>query len=915
MNRTTLFNCELIATLVFLLVTTVSFSQNANLIISGNNVDISNNDVTPSATDYTDFGAVEVGSTLDNIFVLRNTGSAGSSSSRRVTFSNPSVVISGTDAGQFSIISGPASTNTLNGGNTFSPNLVIRFTPTLAAGVKNATVTVNYTNNGGALTYTFAIRGTSSSTTEIDIQGNTTSIPDEDATPSLTDWTDFGSTSVGTPITKTFTIKNTGSLNLTIGSISFSGTNAADFSVTTAPGATVSSGGSTTFIITFNPATNGVKTANISITNNDSNENPYNFSIQATSIQAFFDSDGDGIYDNVDIDDDNDGIRDTTEESNCNGVNGHKVNYKFLNETFGTGTIKTTINTTYDATTTYCYEDGIVGANTAACPSQSTKILDDGEYCVTYKITGTVASDPENIHGDLAWYNGEDHTTGDTNGRMAVFNASFTPGTFYQTNITGVLSNLPISYSFWVLNIMAQSTYSGSILPNVTVEFLDLSGNLLSTYNTGDIGRCSGSTSDNTCAQGVWKQFSTSVNLGNVNAFTVRFKNNAPGGGGNDLAIDDILISQTLCDLDNDGIADLYDLDADNDGIEDIIEVDLGHLSNGKGRMDVAWIDANANGLNDAAESFLSPLDSDGDSVPNYIDLDSDNDSVFDVDESGAGNSNAVTGFINGDGDITGDGVGDGVDSETFRTKDSNGDGINEGYGDGILDIYDYNFNAYGNLDQGNIIAPFLNYVLDTDSDGIPNYLDVTSNGLTNDIASTLYSSLRYAAARRRGNGRVFLADAQGTPGPRRPRRRAGTRSGRRLARRSTAPRAPAEGSPMPGRRGAPTPPPTTPRPCALPRWGAPAGNPVRLGDARDRDAPRLPRGRAPPPGPGRRRHRRPRVRGRVGTVPSRLAGKSRSSRAGPRGVSTSAGPRWSTHTGPLPDRSCFSASPSGRGC
>ena len=50
------------------------------------------------------------------------------------------------------------------------------------------------------------------------------------------------------------------------------------------------------------------------------------------------------------------------------------------------------------------------------------------------KITGTVANDPENIHGDLAWYNGEDHTPGDTDGRMAVFNASFDPGVFYENN-------------------------------------------------------------------------------------------------------------------------------------------------------------------------------------------------------------------------------------------------------------------------------------------------------------------------------------------------------------------------------------------------------------------------------------------------------------------------------------------------
>ena len=584
-------------------------------------------------------------------------------------------------------------------------------------------------------------------TPEINILGNAISIIDGDTTPSNTDWTNFGSMETSTGIiTKTFTIQNTGNAPLTIGAITISGTNASDFTVTTNPSVLIASGATSTFSVSFNPNTIGIKTAGISIVNNDSNENPYDISIQGTGIQTFFDSDGDGVYDNFDIDDDNDSILDATEELNCNNANGHKVDYKFLNETFGIGGKTSSFTTAYNATTTYCYEDGIVGTNTTECPSQSTWILDDGEYTVVSKITGTVASDPENIHGDLAWYNGEDHTTGDTNGRMAVFNASFTPGTFYETTITGVLSNLPITYSFWVLNIMAQSTFPNSILPNVTVEFYDLSNNLLTTFNTGDIGRCSGNNTDNTCAQGVWKQFTARVNLGNVNAFTIRFKNNAPGGGGNDLALDDILISQTLCDLDNDGVADIFDLDADNDGIEDVIEAGLGSLSNAKGKIDVSWVDTNGNGLHDSGESVaaLPALDSDGDGIPNYIDLDSDNDSLFDVDESGAGNTNAVSGYQNGDGDINGDGVGDGPESETFRSKDINGDGITEGFGDGILDLYDYGIGAtfntqYGNSGQGIATGnPATTYLKDTDADGIPDYLDSMSNGSTFDIANTL---------------------------------------------------------------------------------------------------------------------------------------------------------------------------------
>jgi hypothetical protein len=145
--------------------------------------------------------------------------------------------------------------------------------------------------------------------------------------------------------------------------------------------------------------------------------------------------------------------------------------------------------------------------------------------------------------------------------------------------------------------------------------------------------------------------------------------------------------------------------------------------------------------MHDSAESNIIP-DFDGDGAPNYLDLDSDNDAVFDVDESLAENINAYAGYENGDGDINGDGSGDGLDTETFRNKDTNGDGVVEGFGDGILDIYDYAINIYGNNNQGTNIAPFAHYVKDSDGDGNPDYLDITSNGVSFDISQTLYSHL-----------------------------------------------------------------------------------------------------------------------------------------------------------------------------
>ncbi len=201
----------------------------------------------------------------------------------------------------------------------------------------------------------------------------------------------------------------------------------------------------------------------------------------------------------------------------------------------------------------------------------------------------------------------------------------------------------------------------------------------------------------------------------------------------------------TLCDTDNDGVPDVFDLDSDNDGIPDVVEAGFGDLSEGRGTLTgcATWIDLNLNGMHDLTEGIF-PLDSDGDGVPNYLDLDSDNDGIFDVDESGAGNSNAVAGFVNGDGDINGDGVGDGLDSEIFRNKDDDGDGILEHFGDGILDIYDYGTgaNQYGNLGQGSTGIGWKDYVKDSDNDGIPDYMDIKSNGITFDIAGTLYANL-----------------------------------------------------------------------------------------------------------------------------------------------------------------------------
>ncbi|MCI0332361.1 MAG: choice-of-anchor D domain-containing protein [Planctomycetes bacterium] len=120
---------------------------------------------------------------------------------------------------------------------------------------------------------------------EINVTGKGLTIMDGDTSPSTSDNTDFGSQSVASGAkTKTYTVQNTGTAALTVGSVTLSGAHAADFTVTLQPATSVAAGGSTTFKVKFNPSATGLRSASVSFTNNDADENPYNFSIQGTGI-------------------------------------------------------------------------------------------------------------------------------------------------------------------------------------------------------------------------------------------------------------------------------------------------------------------------------------------------------------------------------------------------------------------------------------------------------------------------------------------------------------------------------------------------------------------------------------------------------------------------------------------------------
>ena len=123
-------------------------AQVSNVSVSGNNICIATGDITPAASDNTDYGLVNVPDFLDHTFVITNNGGA--------TLNIASIVISGVNASMFTVVSAPA-TSVLPGGTT---TFVLRFTPSGANGIKNATVTIT-NNDTNEANYVFAVRGTS----------------------------------------------------------------------------------------------------------------------------------------------------------------------------------------------------------------------------------------------------------------------------------------------------------------------------------------------------------------------------------------------------------------------------------------------------------------------------------------------------------------------------------------------------------------------------------------------------------------------------------------------------------------------------------------------------------------------------------------------------------------------------------
>jgi len=188
----------------------------------------------------------------------------------------------------------------LNNGETAT--FTVTYTPSAGAAVHNATVSL-VNDDSDENPYDFAITAeTEAANPEIDVTGNSVSIPDGDTTPSTGDHTDFGSTNVGgSDIVRTYTVENTGDALLTLTDpATVSGAGAAQFAVGTLTDTTLNNGETATFTVTYSPSgAAAVHNATVSLASDDADEGTYTFAIRAETTPSTVQLDG-GTTGNVD---------------------------------------------------------------------------------------------------------------------------------------------------------------------------------------------------------------------------------------------------------------------------------------------------------------------------------------------------------------------------------------------------------------------------------------------------------------------------------------------------------------------------------------------------------------------------------------------------------------------------------------
>ena len=314
------------------------------------------------------------------------------------------------------------------------------------------------------------------------------------------------------------------------------------------------------------------------------------------------------------------------------------------------------------------------------------------------------------------------HTTGAANDAFLAVNGSTTQGIFYEETIP-VTPGDALSLSVWALN------WSGGASPQIAMQAYDGTGTtLLGSANTPLL------------TSGNWVRSEVNFTTGANTQVVIRLKNLSTQTAGNDFAIDDFALRATAgpscatTDTDGDGHPDYQDIDDDGDGIVSNREsqgttyraptgadLDLDGLDDEYDNVcslpDIGGASGNTDectAVGFAAGTIITPINTDGTTQPDHLDLDSDGDGIPDNNEG-----QTTSGYQSPQGiDADGDGLDDAYSSTGIVPTNTDGADSPD-----YLDLNSDNEDGDDTVETGLALANS-----DVDSDGLDDAVDTSQN-------------------------------------------------------------------------------------------------------------------------------------------------------------------------------------------
>lgn len=325
------------------------------------------------------------------------------------------------------------------------------------------------------------------------------------------------------------------------------------------------------------------------------------------------DADGDGIADDVDLDADNDGMT-NAEEGYVSGGS-------------------STVNLTYSGT--------------------SGKVItySNGTYTVTF-----TALQAATVSGQRVNFSDSDTTTGSRNsslqidsnvqiGSLSFANMNSMDTSIYQDtlgfNVLGSWSN------YGVLDAYALNGTPLNGAPTLPSRI-----NLAEIVANGAVSDVLTNIGDSDPIDGLSATFTLATPASNFKLLYEDTEN--PDGAGAQFTLGasiNVVVSPTSPDTDGDGIADYLDLDSDNDGLPDNVEAQAtgAYIAPSGTDTDVDGLD---NAYEGSGNQGLTPVKTDADTIPDYLDIDSDGDGRSDTTEAGLTLSTLTVGVNGLDNDM-----------------------------------------------------------------------------------------------------------------------------------------------------------------------------------------------------------------------------------------------------------------------